>query len=403
MRQGHHMLSSKDVCSYATGLLAAALSSVGFVTGSTTVSSLSLLQLLIRAACERRSLEAIACAVRLLPSVQTIRNALKSLLPQTTEAMEPVIGKALHGRLPKGLRRRPRLMAIDMHNCPYYGDKETPGTYRGQKKASTKTFFAYATLLVLRKGQTYTVGVVSIVNGEDLTCIIDKLLAQAAKADLRPSQLLFDRGFYAAKVMLHLEQKKIPFVIPMIRRGKSGSTKKSCTGTAQFFLRGRHGWTTYRWEARLRTNGQKGSRIPVTTDVCMASKARKPGQKGKSTPLVFACYGMKHRSPEEIREMYRKRFRIETSYRQMREGLARTCSRNSVYRLLLVLIAFVLRNLWVWLHWTKLCGHDEQGHRILRLKLMRAKTMLHCILKYLDGKLGMPSSIDIPSPAAAAA
>jgi hypothetical protein len=403
MRQGHHTLFGKDVCGYATGMLAAALSSVGLVTGSATVSSLSLLQLLIRAACERRSLEAIASASQLLPSVQTIRNALQKLLPKTTEEMEPVISKSLHGRLPKGLSKRPRTMAIDMHNCPYYGDKETPGTYRGQKKASTKTFFAYATLLVLRKGQTYTVGAVSIVNGEELTCIIDKLLAQAAKAGLRPSQLLLDRGFYAAKVMLHLKGKKIPFVIPMIRRGKSGATRENCTGTTQYFLRGRRGWTTYRWEARLRTNGRKGSRVQMTTDVCMAPRTRKRGQKKNCAPLVFACYGMKHCSPVEIRELYRKRFHIETSYRQMREGLARTCSRNPVYRLLLVLIAFVLRNVWVWLHWTKLFGRDGQGRRILRLKLMRAKTMLHWILQYLDGILGIPNSINIPNPIAAVA
>jgi hypothetical protein len=403
MRHRQSMLSCKDVCGYATNLLVGALASIGWVAGAATVEPLLLVQLLLRAGAERRSLEAITLLARDLPCCQTIRNALAMLLPKTTAELEPVIVEALQRRLPKALKRRPRTMAIDMHNKPYYGDKKTPGTYRGQPKASTKTFFAYATLLVIRKGQTYTVGLVSIVNGEELTSIIDKLLTQAASHGLRPRRLLLDRGFYAAKVMLHLQQRQRPFLMPMIRRGKSGKTKKDCTGTAQFFVKGRRGWATYDWEARLRDGGRKGPRTKVTTDVCMVPNTKKPGRKRKGTPLVFASYGMKKLAPTAVAELYRKRFRIETSYRQMREGLAMTCSKNPVYRLLLVLIALVLRNLWVWLHWMRLAGRGPDGKRVLRLELLRARRMLHCLVQYLDYKLGMPKNIVIPNPAAAAA
>jgi hypothetical protein len=399
MRHCQSMLSCKDVCGYATNLLMGALASIGWVAGAVTVEPLLLVQLLVRAGAERRSLEAIALLARDLPCSQTIRNALALLLPKTTAELEPVIVKALHRRLPKALKRRPRTMAIDMHNKPYYGDKKTPGTYRGQPKASTKTFFAYATLLVIRKGQTYTVGLVSIVNGEELHSIIEKLLAQATSQGLRSRRLLLDRGFYAAKVMLHLQQRQQPFLMPMIRRGKSGRTKKECTGTAQFFVKGRRGWAKYHWEARLRDGGRKGPRTKVTTDVCMVPKTNKRGQKGKGAPLVFASYGMKNLAPAAVAALYRKRFRIETSYRQMREGLAMTCSKDPVYRLLLVLIAFVLRNLWVWLHWTRLAGRDPDGKRVLRLELLRARRMLHCLIRYLDNKLGITKTIVIPNPA----
>jgi hypothetical protein len=403
MRHVQSMLSCKEVSCYATNLLVGALASIGYVAGAATVEPLLLVQLLVRAGAERCSLEAIALLGENVPCAQTFRNALAKLLPKTTAALEPVIIEALHGRLPKALKRRRRDMAIDMHNKPYYGDKKTPGTYRGQPKASTKTFFAYATLLVIRKGQTYTVGLVSIVNGEELTSIIDKLVAQAASKGLRPRRLLLDRGFYAAKVMLRLQQQELPFLMPMIRRGKSGKTKKDCTGTAQFFAKGRRGWATYRWEARLRHGQRKGRRIPVTTDVCMVPMAKKPGQKGKQTPLVFAAYGMRKLAPTAVAELYRKRFRIETSYRQMREGLAMTCSKDPVYRLLLVLIALVLRNLWVWLHWTLLAHRRPDGKRVLRLELLRARRMLHCLVRYLDYKLGMPKNIVVPNPAAPAA
>ena len=45
--------------------------------------------------------------------------------------------------------------------------------------------------------------------------------------------------------------------------------------------------------------------------------------------------------------MYRQRFGIETSYRQMNQVRARTTSRNPVLRLLLVGLAFVIFNLYI--------------------------------------------------------
>ena len=45
--------------------------------------------------------------------------------------------------------------------------------------------------------------------------------------------------------------------------------------------------------------------------------------------------------------MYRQRFGIETSYRQMNQVRARTTSRNPVIRLLFVGLAFILFNLYI--------------------------------------------------------
>jgi len=45
--------------------------------------------------------------------------------------------------------------------------------------------------------------------------------------------------------------------------------------------------------------------------------------------------------------MYRQRFGIEASYRQMNQVRARTTSRNPVIRLLLVGLAFILFNLYI--------------------------------------------------------
>jgi len=207
--------------------------------------------------------------------------------------------------------------------------------------------------MVIRKGMTYTVGIVPVVKGNDWPALIDQLLAQALALNLKPRRLLLDRGFYSAQVMLHLQQQKLPYAMPMIQRGKKGKTKSTSTATRQFFLKRRRGWDRYTWDARVRKTGKRaGSRTRITIDVCMAPR---PGQ----TPLVFACHGMNRIDPMELAKLYRRRFRIETSYRQMHEGLAMTCSKNPVYRLLLVLLGCLLRNLWLWLNRLARCRNTE--------------------------------------------
>ena len=89
-----------------------------------------------------------------------------------------------------------------------------------------------------------------------------RLLTQAASAGLRIKRLVLDRGFYAAKTMLWLQERSIAFILPMIRRGKKASRKADCTGTERFFVRGRRGWDTYTFTARVRLQGRRHHRAP---------------------------------------------------------------------------------------------------------------------------------------------
>jgi len=78
---------------------------------------------------------------------------------------------------------------------------------------------------------------------------------------------------------------------------------------------------------------------------------------------------------------------IETSYRQLQQGRARTSSRHAAVRLLLVGLALVLRNVWVWLHYAVL-STPRRGGRLLRLERLRLRTMLtwllHVVLQRYD-------------------
>lgn len=383
MRQGQSSGQNWDVSSWACYLIHTALQQKGWLATQGCLSLMTMVQLLLRVAVERRSFHAIASRLHQLPGAETLRLLLHRWLPATTAQLQPVITATLGQKLPKALSRRERTMAIDIHTRPYYGDKDTPGIWRSQPKASTKTFFAYATLLVIRKGMSFTVGIVPVVKGNDMPAIIDQLLAQALVMNLKPRRLLLDRGFYSAEVMLHLQQKQLPYVMPMIQRGKKGKTKATSTATRQFFIKRRRGWDRYTWKARVRKTGkQAGKRTSVTTEVCMAPR---PGE----VPLVFACHGLKHMPPAELARIYRRRFRIETSYRQMNEGLAMTCSKNAVYRLLLVLIGCLLRNLWLWL--------NRLAHKRGGTTSIRHRDFLMLLSRCLDRRLGVLWKMLVPT------
>ena len=81
-----------------------------------------------------------------------------------------------------------------------------------------------------------------------------------------------------------------------------------------------------------------------------------------------------------IRELYRLRFGIEASFRQMRQARIYTCTRNSRLRLFFLAVALILRNLWVWIHHT-LLAEGSGDTMILHLELLRFNRMLEWVVR----------------------
>ncbi len=99
------------------------------------------------------------------------------------------------------------------------------------------------------------------------------------------------------------------------------------------------------------------------------------------------------RTPDEIRELYRKRFGIEKSYRQMNEAKIKTCTREPGLRLLFVGIALVLRNVWVWIHF-RFAKRKYSAEPQLFLELLRFQEMLLWIAQIVQQALGADKTLD---------
>ncbi len=89
---------------------------------------------------------------------------------------------------------------------------------------------------------------------------------------------------------------------------------------------------------------------------------------------------------------YRKRFGIESSYKLKNLALPRTSTKNPVLRLLYVGLAFLLVNVWIYVHWMFLSERARRGRKPVRWPF---KTMLRQVSRVLEDLLGFVD--DMPS------
>jgi len=261
-------------------------------------------------------------------------------------------------------------MAMDLTLLPYHGEpyQSVEEIYRGEPKSGTSHFHAYATAYVIREGRRFTVAMTRVLYGEPMPKVIQRLLQRARRIGVKPRYLLLDRGFYSVEVVRYLQAARCPFLMPVARRGRKPRDPESSQSVWRFFAWKRSGWAKHRWrnaEGRL-----------ATVSICVVhGQFGKRGKRQRPQTFVYAYWGIRPGSCEWVRETYRTRFAIETTYRQMHQARIRTCTRDPLLRLLFVGLALILRNVWVWLH--LMCLAVRQAGRIeLRLERLRFRRML---------------------------
>jgi DDE family transposase len=348
--------------------------------------------ILLYAAARLVSLAAACAALLEAPSDSAVHDALLAGLPNFAE-LQRRLNRALQGDLPNALRRKPQPLAIDLILIPYHGlPLHLPDEiYRGQAKSGTTHFHAYATAYVIRKGLRFTVGLTSVRQGEALAAVLQRLLAQAAKASVRPRYLLLDRGFCSVDVIRYLQAGRRAFLMPVPRRGRKADHPKGPSGTQIFAT-----WKTSGWGQYTMTNAHKRK---ATFAVCVKCRNRR-GERGKHgrEALVYAYGGgLEPSSYRWVQQTYRSRFAIETSYRQLHQARIRTCTRDPWLRLLYVGIALVLRNVWVWLHWEVLAVR-RRGHRRVDLSVLGFRQLTLWLQHYAEQLLGIRDEIRVQQP-----
>jgi len=355
------------------------------------------LAVLFWAAARMTSLAAACAALTGAPCDQAVRNALLATLPDFAR-LQGALNRALAGGLPQVLRRRGQYVALDLTLLPYYGlpQSDPAELYRGPKKAGTRQFHAYATAYVICQGCRYTLGLRPVRHSDPWQDVVRDLLRQVRQAGVRVRLLLLDRGFYSVGVIRYLQAARCPFLMPAIRRGRKPGDPHGASGTWAFTTRRRSGWARY--TLRERNDRQRAT---VTLAVCchrLPEKTRGGRVVTKRDVVwLYALWGWAPGSVAQVRQTYRQRFGIESSYRQLNQARIRTSSRSPLLRLLFVGLALVLRNVYVWLHWEVL-AQKRRGRRRVDLNQLPLRAMLHWLLRVVEAFLGVKESVPSERP-----
>ena len=187
---------------------------------------------------------------------------------------------------------------------------------------------------VISKGKRVTLALTLVHKGETMDQIVKRLMARARELGARFKCTYWDKAFGVVKVMRYLRACRVPYVIALAKQG----VRQLCVGRCSCHAR-------YTFNAKDE---------PYTTDVVIAchyagrASKRRPNKKKKGMRYhAYAVYGLGCRSVQAISAAYRRRFAIESGYRQLHQVRARTRSRHTGLRLLLIGLALILVNLYV--------------------------------------------------------
>jgi hypothetical protein len=304
---------------------------------NTRITAEDILAVLGYASVHRISMDAACNELKEAPSANRLREVLAQALPDR-KVLQRALNTILRAQTPRFVKKGKRAysIAIDLTLIPYHGEPyaDENEIVRSQPKSGTTHFHGYATVSIVHDNQRYVIALRFVEKGESMQEIVAWLLNRLKSIGISIKRAYFDKGFCSTPVLKTLKRRKIKFILPMPMRGKSGGVRKLFEAPASHK-------TTYTF------NSPKHGKLEVSTVV--VKKYSKGRYKRKGTRwFAYAVAGLpKSVEPHQVFEMYRQRFGIETSYRQMNQVRARTTSRNPVIRLLFVGLAFVIFNLYI--------------------------------------------------------
>ena len=190
------------------------------------------------------------------------------------------------------------------------------------------------------RGWRYTLALTWVREKDKPTEVLDRLWQQVALSKIACKRVLLDRYFFTVPVLKWLQERRLPFIVPVVMRGR-----KPKRGTKAKGLRSCRGW-----KAGSHAYTHRAGADSVDFQLVITYKSsRHPRTKKRRTKKLFFAMWKVRLAPAGVREAYRLRFGIETSYRQLKGSRSRTSSRDPLYRFLLVGLSLFLRNVWQWL------------------------------------------------------
>lgn len=283
------------------------------------ITTSMVLNILLKAAVEKRRIEAVCADLADVADSNTVREAInRALTVDDLRQHEAEFNAALAECIPLAMPRRGLEMVVDFHDEPYYGKTADVKAYtcRGEAQDGTTHFWRIASVYVIWREVRITLALTYVLPKESALSILQRLLKRGAALGIRANVLYLDKGFSAGQIIDYLQKTHQPTVIACPIRGKKGKggTRALC-----------HGRKAYRTHYTF-TDGTTADLAVVPT----LSRDKKT-HKRKRTWLVYILIHVDW-SAKKAQQRYRRRFGIESSYRQLGQVCAHTNSRNVALR-----------------------------------------------------------------------
>ncbi len=260
------------------------------------------------------------------PSLDTVLRHMAHLdLHSVVETINTQLSEiADHARRQRLIPRKKKVdLAIDCTDLPYYGDPNTSGVVGGKPKKSTKWFFRFATICIVEEGYRFPLGVVPVdqFRMTDLTGVVTDLLEMASR-HVSVNVLLLDRGFHSVRLFKRLKELGVRWLMPAKNSKRVQESMRGLVDSAE-------------------------GRRPKSRRMTMR------GQSGEEQVVLLVEWSRKKRKwlgylSDRRRNVkrYRKRWGIETKYRDVNQSRGWTTSKSWVVRVLLYGLGMLVNGVW---------------------------------------------------------
>lgn len=245
-------------------------------------------------------------------------------------------------------------LAVDFHDIPRYIRKVR--RYRGRMKkcddiehvvgtqAKRGTHYCHKIASIdMVEEQKFTLGFEPVFPDSDLDFLITNLIL-TANSKVSIKAVLMDREFFRGVLISKLIEHEIPYII---RAKKTPTIKRATRYMKQNIL------PYFVQEYVLNKNTHKKRRVRVSTTLVIVDNAvleeNDPSLYEDDDRYFAFVTNLEINTIDDAFKLardFRKRWRIETGYRVKESFLAKTCSLSYTVRLFLILLSFILSNVW---------------------------------------------------------
>jgi hypothetical protein len=310
---------------------------------------------LIAAAVRKESLEYVSHS----PNSDTVFLRIKSVL---TPSIVKSVVRSLRPEIDDEVD-----VAVDGHDEMYYGH-DVIGVVGTKEKAGTCMAFKYLTVKIISKGIEYIVDIVEMFDGSVTESTIAALKELGQTYKIR--RVVADGEFYSIGLVHYLQNIDIEWVI------------RSRTFAALEALNLRCNVPYKNSEIRL-TLGKEFDEN-VKDHFIYRIRGRK-NKKGKRTDYYVASNI--ETSGQTIKNILKRRWRIETGFREINRVKIKTCTRNNLLRMLFYTIACFIYNAWIMVRRIK---------KKAKIRLNRVKTAFIDVIKLCASPILRLVGIQVP-------